>query len=312
MMTILVLQLALIASVLVWLAFQRPADKVCAGFVVCAAGLVLLGVGLAGLWVYPPRWALLLVGLLYAVLSYRVWRRTEDADAGGALRRAARIGGILTWAIVGGALTWQSVAGHLKPRGDTFDLAAPLRGEGFCVISGGASAVLNFHMETLAVGKEAYRGQSYGADFIARSPLGFRTTDGEWWRPAPDDPRSYRIFGTPVVAPCAGEVASARDGVPDQAAGESTPSPMAGNHVILSCNGHEVLLAHLKQGSISVAPGQQVEVGARLGEVGNTGATDEPHLHVSVQRAADRTAPLGGQPVHLTFNGRYLARGECL
>ena len=227
MMTILMLQSALIVAVLLWLALQQPSGKLLAVATIGAAGLALLG-------------------------------------------------------------------------------------EGYCVISGGASSMLNFHMETLAVGKEAYRGQSYGADFIARSPLGFRTINGEWWRAAPNNPGSYRIFGATVVAPCAGEVITAQDGVSDQQAGVIVLRPMAGNHVILSCGGYDVLLAHLRQGSVSVASGQTVKIGDRLGEVGNTGATDEPHLHVSVQRAVEGTTPFGGRPVHLTFNGRYLARGDCL
>ena len=105
---------------------------------------------------------------------------------------------------------------------------------------------------------------------------------------------------------------TAQDGMPDQQAGAGAQRPMAGNHVILSCGGYDVLLAHLRRGSVSVAAGQEVQIGDRLGEVGNTGATDEPHLHVSAQRALEGTPPFGGQPVHLTFNGRYLARGDCL
>ncbi|UPT62487.1 MAG: M23 family metallopeptidase [Hyphomonadaceae bacterium JAD_PAG50586_4] len=312
MSAILLVQAVLLGGPLVWLALQRTSTPVWALAAVGAAGLALLGVALTGFWIYPPRWALGLVGIPYAMLGYRVWRRREDALAPGALRHAVLLGGVLVWTSLGGALIWQGLAGRIKPSGDTLDLAAPLVGDGYCVISGGASPVLNFHRETLAVGKQAYRGQSYGADFIARSPLGFRTTNEQWWRPAPTDPQSYRIFGAPIVAPCAGEVATARDGVADQPAGVADLSAMAGNHVVLSCGGYEVLLAHLRQGSVSVATGQQIQVGDALGEVGNTGATDEPHLHVSVQRAIGSTPSFGGDPVHLTFNGRYLARGDCL
>lgn len=312
MLAILVLQAVLLAAPLVWLALQRAPKSVGAVGAITAVGLVLLGVVLVGVWIYPPRWALVLVGLLYAVLGYRAWRRRNDGLASGALRRATLLGGVLVWTVIGGALSWHGLSGRIKPHGDTLDLAAPLVGQGHCVISGGASSLLNFHLETLAAGKEAHRGQSYGVDFIARSSLGFRTIDAGWWRPAPKDPRSYLIFGAPIVAPCAGEVATARDGMPDQPAGVSDLSVMAGNHVILQCEGYEVLLAHLRESSVSVVPGQHVQVGDHLGEVGNTGATDEPHLHVSVQRAIGSMQPFGGRPVHLTFNGRYVARGDCL
>ena len=39
------------------------------------------------------------------------------------------------------------------------------------------------------------------------------------------------------------------------------------------------LLAHLKPGSICVRTGQQVNLGEKIGECGNSGNTSEPHLH---------------------------------
>jgi murein DD-endopeptidase MepM/ murein hydrolase activator NlpD len=170
--------------------------------------------------------------------------------------------------------------------------------------------LLNFHMSTLAPGKEAYRGQSYGVDFIAHWRGGFRTSDERWMEPLPSAPSAYRIFGAPIHAPCGGRVAAAVDGLTDQPAGMADRRHMAGNHVILQCEGYEVLLAHIRQGSVRVAAGDAVEVGTLLGEVGNTGNSDEPHLHISVQRPAGES--LGGEPIHVTFEGRYLARHACL
>jgi hypothetical protein len=280
----------------------------------CGAGaLVLVGVGLVGIWLYPPLWLMaLLSGAGFCIIALRLWRGARREHARGVCQAALRLGGAPMWAIVGAFLIWQGVSGRVAPRGETLDLAAPLRGQGFCSISGGASPLLNFHMETLAVGKEAYRGQSYGADFIALSPLGLRTQDAHLLEAAPHDPRAYRVFGANVHAPCAGEVVVARDGMADQPAGEPNFSMMAGNHVVLRCDGHDVLLAHFRQGSVSVSQGQRVAVGAVLGQVGNTGASDEPHLHVSVQRAVDPQPSFADAPVHVTFGGRFMPRGACL
>jgi hypothetical protein len=66
----------------------------------------------------------------------------------------------------------------------------------------------------------------------------------------------------------------------------------------------------MRQGSLRVRPGERLEAGAQIGEVGNTGNSDEPHLHVSVQRPSGDG--LFGAPVQVTFQGRYLARHACL
>jgi murein DD-endopeptidase MepM/ murein hydrolase activator NlpD len=86
---------------------------------------------------------------------------------------------------------------------------------------------------------------------------------------------------------------------------------MRGNFVELHCNGVEVSLAHLREGSVRVGVGDRVDTGDLLGQVGNTGNRDEPHLHISAQRGASAGA-LDGEPVHIIFAGRFLARGGCL
>ena len=43
------------------------------------------------------------------------------------------------------------------------------------------------------------------------------------------------------------------------------------------------MLAHLKQGSARVAVGQRVKRGQPIAQVGNSGSSSEPHLHVQVQ-----------------------------
>lgn len=56
-----------------------------------------------------------------------------------------------------------------------------------------------------------------------------------------------------------------------------------GNHVIVD-HGDDVFsaYAHLRRGSVRVAVGDRVEPGDLLGEVGNSGNTTEPHLHVQL------------------------------
>jgi hypothetical protein len=87
----------------------------------------------------------------------------------------------------------------------------------------------------------------------------------------------------------------------------------AGNHVVLRCGAYRVVLAHLQRGSVVVELGANVSVGDRLGLVGNSGNTTEPHLHIHAVAgdAEDRDHLLWlSTGVPLKFDGRFLVRGD--
>ncbi|MHA3024292.1 M23 family metallopeptidase [Mycobacterium sp. BMJ-28] len=109
--------------------------------------------------------------------------------------------------------------------------------------------------------------------------------------------QDFYALGTELVAPCAGTVIHAEDGRPDGVADEYQA---VGNHVVID-NGHEhIVLAHLRLGTVSVVTGDSVQPGDRLGEVGNSGNSTEPHLHIHVEH--------NGQPRRIRFidvSGRF-------
>jgi hypothetical protein len=96
----------------------------------------------------------------------------------------------------------------------------------------------------------------------------------------------YGCYGTEVVAPISAVVHLAHDGEPDVAPGiPSNPAKPLGNFVSLKLETDTYLVvAHLREGSVSVKAGQRVEEGAPLGRCGNSGNTSEPHIHVHHQR----------------------------
>jgi murein DD-endopeptidase MepM/ murein hydrolase activator NlpD len=71
----------------------------------------------------------------------------------------------------------------------------------------------------------------------------------------------------------------------------------------------DVLLAHLRQNSLTVAPGQVIAAGDLLGRVGNSGNTSEPHLHVHAIRTGSGDMR-DGEPVPFTFANRFLIRND--
>jgi murein DD-endopeptidase MepM/ murein hydrolase activator NlpD len=78
--------------------------------------------------------------------------------------------------------------------------------------------------------------------------------------------------GLPVVSPVNGTVFW----IAYQAAG-------AGHYVVVAgADGRHYVFMHLQAGSIVVAKGAPIAAGQRLGAVGNTGASEGPHLHFEI------------------------------
>ena len=101
--------------------------------------------------------------------------------------------------------------------------------------------------------------------------------------------------------------------MPDHEVPNEDPVNRLGNHVILRCGPAEIVFAHMRRGSVVVAAGDEVASGDRLGAVGNSGASTEPHLHIHAQRPAPEGAPpISGEPLGLRIDGRFLVRGDRL
>lgn len=266
---------------------------------VVLTGLYLIAIGLAGLWLVLPWW----LPFVYAALLIAAATRASPQK-----RRATVLGGITLLALVLGGLA--SLAIILvalmarRPPGDTVDLAFPLNAGTYLVVNGGNHVLVNAHLGTLTGDRfRPYRGQSYGVDVVRLDRVGLRARGL-----LPDDPRAYLTFGDPVLAPCAGRVIAAADGVVDMSPPQTDRAHMAGNYVMLDCAGTWVLLGHLQRGSVAVHRGQTVLTGAVLGRVGNSGNTGEPHLHIHAQGPGSVAEPMSGDPRPIRLNGRYLAR----
>ncbi len=99
-------------------------------------------------------------------------------------------------------------------------------------------------------------------------------------------------WSPPVTAPAGGVVERIRSDVVDNPLGMCNYAENWGNYVIIRLDqGGWVLLAHLRQGSIPVKPGERVEIGTYLGAVGNSGRAPLPHLHLQAQHSPDPGAP---------------------
>jgi hypothetical protein len=200
-----------------------------------------------------------------------------------------------------------AVAARQPPSETIVDLQFPLRDGVYYVAAGGSTELLNPHLMTLSEKRfQANRGQSYGVDVLKLGPFGLRASGL-----LPSDPARYAIYGDRVFAPCPGVVVHAEDGAPDMSPPQPDRTRMPGNHVLLDCAGVHVLLAHFRQGSVRVAQSEHVTTDTVVGLVGNSGNTNEPHLHIHAQRpAASGREPLSGDPLPIRLDGKYLVRND--
>jgi hypothetical protein len=265
-----------------------------------AMGLALLFCWLVFPWQVTSIWFRQALPVLYLGSVFLGARRIRPPDPAGKSWPKVLGGVINTLMIVFMAvLCWKAIQGYQVPPG-AVQLEPPLRDGRYVVGHGGASAFINGHFRV--------KPQNHALDIIGVNELGARAgVLGD-----ASELGNYEIFGAVVYAPCTGQVLVTVDGLQDLKPGISDRENLAGNHVLLECQDVEVVLAHLKQFSVRVKAGQQVEAGDMLGLVGNSGNTSEPHLHIHAERGGERGVLLNGEAVPMLIDGRYLVRGDQL
>lgn len=102
-----------------------------------------------------------------------------------------------------------------------------------------------------------------------------------------------------VLAAAEGIVLRTRDSVPDvnvnDIGEEAVDGIEAGNGVVIGHgNGWQTQYSHLRRGSIVVMPGDRVQPGDRLGQIGLSGMTEFPHVEFTVRYRGEPVDPFVG------------------
>jgi murein DD-endopeptidase MepM/ murein hydrolase activator NlpD len=176
-------------------------------------------------------------------------------------------------------------------------LRLPFTGEWF-VIWGGRTLAQNRHASS--------PDQRFAYDFVIARGGVTHQGDGK-------QNGDYYCFGQPVMAPGAGSIVEAVDGVADNTPGAVNGEAPLGNHVVIDHgNGEFSFIAHLQRGSVAVKTGDRVARGAALGRCGNSGVSTEPHVHYHIQSTPAFLVGAGmpAQFEHYIADGTVVARGE--
>lgn len=124
---------------------------------------------------------------------------------------------------------------------------------------------------------------------------------------------NHYCFGRQVIAPGDGMVADTKNEVYDNVPGNRNTRDLPGNYVVIDhLNGEFSMLAHFRKDSVSVKRGDRVSAGDPLGQCGNSGHSNLPHLHYHLQNTPHW---LDGEGLPAQFhnyyaNGKFIQRGE--
>ncbi|EPX86750.1 M23 family metallopeptidase [Salipiger mucosus] len=99
--------------------------------------------------------------------------------------------------------------------------------------------------------------------------------------------------GVEVRAAAPGRVLRTRDGMADDITLQGvTDDNACGNAALIEHgDGWQTMYCHMKRGSVAVQPGDEVAAGDPLGEVGVSGQTTHPHVHLTVYRDGEVVDP---------------------
>ena len=176
-------------------------------------------------------------------------------------------------------------------------LAAPLRGSRWIAFNALSSAD---HRRSLnAIDGRERIPQRFAIDWMQLGP------DGRLFHGDRKSNADYYDYGAEVLAVADGRVSDLKDGLPENTGSSERSSRTitidnaVGNYVIVDLgHGRFALFAHLQPGSLRVKVGDKVSAGQVLARLGNSGNSDEPHLHFQLM---DSNSPLGSEGIPCEF-----------
>jgi hypothetical protein len=280
-----VFPLLLSIAALVWLIMASSQSRSQWLILLLASGNIVVFAFLAGTWAFTSYYLRYVFPGLFVLVAICLYFRPR------CVRSGARLSNGKTTVLRASAGLFFLLLNSLVflsycPSAEDVDVEFPLRSGSYYVLQGGQSAVTNpFH---------AMSGDVMAIDIVKLNRFGNRASGI-----APRALNAYEIFAETLYSPCSGSIEKVRDGLPDNLPGQPDTELTEGNYILLRCADADVFMAHLKSGTIKVLPGEHVSEGQPLAEVGNSGNSLEPHLHIS--------ATSNGSEAGLRFDGRSLS-----
>lgn len=255
-------------------------------------------------YLWTGAFVIVLVRTIYTIRYLPFWVRKNPKEKFGLYFTGLFV---VIFSILGLWAYW----GSFVNKEGAVSLALPLKNGSYYVIEGGDSPLINNHHHFFSV------PEKYSVEFVKLDK------SGKYARSFfPNELAAFEIFGEKVYSPCSGTVVSVVDTFPDLKPSqlENQKSVFWGNSVMIDYQGTYVVLARLKQNSITLHRGDRVEAGQFIGKVGNSGFIGgpfsinlEPHLHIHAMRKSEREDfPFEHEGVPILFEGQFLSRNTLV
>lgn len=191
-------------------------------------------------------------------------------------------------------LVAEIVQGSYAYTGNSTDLHSPLRKS--YVGQGGNSIFLNYH--------QAYNSQKHAMDLTILNAWGARANTL-----FPIALEDFVIYKDTIFSPCDCSVIKLTNGMEDTPLGDNYTGHPAGNHIIFGLDTSLIVIAHVLKNSYFVQEGDVVKKGQPIALVGNSGHSDEPHVHIHAESGhlLDH-----GNGIPITFDHVFAVRNDFL
>lgn len=183
---------------------------------------------------------------------------------------------------------------------NSINLSFPLKNGAFYIANGGSNNLVNNHFRNYP------NSQQYALDIYRLKGLGaisenvLSTVNSK-----------HFIYSDTVYCPCSGTVIKYANNIDDNQTSSMSVNTKngKGNFVTIDCDGVIVSVYHLKKNSVFVELKDAIAVGKPIGLVGNSGFSQEPHLHLQAF-IYDSDSTQNGIPI--SFEGEYLSRNDLI
>lgn len=190
---------------------------------------------------------------------------------------------------------------------ETVAIAFPLKNGSYLITDGGNSKVsrmMNYHFHSAVHKKKKTRSSMlYATDVVklnkARSSF------------FPNRNEDYPIFGEELHAPMEGILLKVINEIPDNNPFSGNYPYNTGNSIVIKNENYFFLLGHLKKGSIVVTEGDFVQKGDFVGNVGNSGFSERPHLHMQLMKS-DTDDYWKGTGICIQYRGKNLYKNRLI
>ena len=265
--------------------------------------LILL---LAGYWEFFAssfRWVYLGINELLILLSFMI-RMSSGHDG------PPGIFGITAWAplqLFLLFLLYRIIRVIYEKETGAIEIQFPFRQGDYRVTDGGnsrLSRLMNYHYHSVIHRrKNTHRSMLYATDVVK--------IHRRSWIFLPRRNEDYPVFGDSLYSPVSGSVVKVVNEIADNIPFSGDYPYNTGNTVILKQDDRYLLLGHLRMGSIRVREGDMVEAGEYLGEAGNSGMSERPHLHMQMMRSESGDY-WKGEGVCIRYSGKNLYKNRLI